>query len=686
MSRVAMKSDENSDEYDTQESDADAKMQATTATSPRMPTIQLLRSESLTQSKRLSEMHRAQKSQSLEMLTEQMSLDGKSNLASGFDPARWIVAAGFLEKRRDGRMREGWAKRFFVLGKHTLYYYLMPKTDTSGYTPLLGDERGQIKLADIQDVISGQDKDYFVLTMTVASVRKNNPSQYFGKDVSQVQLRIPSETGQLWMNAIVNARNATKGCNSPNRSMRKAPTDDSSRTIASYPSNATVTTLPGEHEPSSPITMLRPDPALHRDAHQVRYLDTIPLEESFPLSHSVPISPFLLGLLVLNAVCFAHYSRLQAQVPRWTSLIPGYVYGLANVIIIYFYWSLRGRNQDHDRIAREARFRIEVMRQEMKKQIGDDIDNDDDDEPISLTKPNHSEFVRFEEALTDEKHVAGTSTTLSTKPSMKPGCDFMMWYEAPGPSFKLRVGPNYKKTGAKAPSGDALYSCVGIDLLRSSDRIFNIASHKKIVIPAHRPDVGPTMESIRKAGIPRLFIINAQIPDKGPLMMGKAPDDPGYSLVFYFVVKAQTVNQFLECRDAKSPAAKLLYQYVHEHRTNADIRRRFKAIGMVENMKDIGFAGVGPLIDKFNGKPAIINKVAQIYDSGGDMDWFEVDISIYDFPFLAKKALSVVKDRVSELNLKAGFAIQGETDEELPECLLGGVDLCGLDFRLAKLI
>jgi hypothetical protein len=46
-----------------------------------------------------------------------------------FDPRRWVVAAGELEKRRDGKMREGWANRFFVLTTTTLFYFRLPNVD-----------------------------------------------------------------------------------------------------------------------------------------------------------------------------------------------------------------------------------------------------------------------------------------------------------------------------------------------------------------------------------------------------------------------------------------------------------------------------------------------------------------------------------------------------------------------------
>ena len=127
----------------------------------------------------------------------------------------------------------------------------------------------------------------------------------------------------------------------------------------------------------------------------------------------------------------------------------------------------------------------------------------------------------------------------------------------------------------------------------------------------------------------------------------------------------------------------MLLRYVSEHAINPDTRRRFKGMGMADNVKELGIPGVGPLIEKFNGKPFIINKVAEIFQGP---DWFEVDLSVFDFPFLARKALYSLKDRVAEISVRAGFVVQGESDEELPEILLGGAELRGMDFRLATVI
>ncbi len=64
----------------------------------------------------------------------------------------------------------------------------------------------------------------------------------------------------------------------------------------------------------------------------------------------------------------------------------------------------------------------------------------------------------------------------------------------------------------------------------------------------------------------------------------------------------------------------------------------------------------------------------------------EMDISIHQFPYVAKSGLSALRDRVPDVKLLVGFVIQGESDEELPETLLGGAEIRGMDFSKADFI
>jgi hypothetical protein len=51
-----------------------------------------------------------------------------------------ILASGALDKRRDGAVRGGWAKRLFILSTRSLHYYRKNEE-----YELFGKERGQVQ-------------------------------------------------------------------------------------------------------------------------------------------------------------------------------------------------------------------------------------------------------------------------------------------------------------------------------------------------------------------------------------------------------------------------------------------------------------------------------------------------------------------------------------------------------------
>lgn len=65
-----------------------------------------------------------------------------------------ILASGLLDKRRDGAVRGGWAKRLFILSTKSLHYYRKAEE-----FELFGKERGQV--AYCQDILGSIAKHAF---------------------------------------------------------------------------------------------------------------------------------------------------------------------------------------------------------------------------------------------------------------------------------------------------------------------------------------------------------------------------------------------------------------------------------------------------------------------------------------------------------------------------------------------
>lgn len=308
----------------------------------------------------------------------------------------------------------------------------------------------------------------------------------------------------------------------------------------------------------------------------------------------------------------------------------------------------------------------------------------------------------------------------------------LLWNSTDGEKFNLRIGPNYSRNKKKAPSGPALYDCIAADLIQSTgkNKIKHIAS--KVQLPKPR-DVDHLTEIV-SSGLPRLIILNIQIPHKAASFLGGKnyyEEDRGCSIVLVYSIKPETValaNELLkegadepqaeqtklgdmkETRRASSrllssiPNLKqisrsfrmgskhegaegetrdtlagmkaqiqLLRRYTQEASTNPDIRRRFKGMLRVENWQD--FSGIKPVLKQYNGKPAIINKLGDLYQDATKAEYLEIDIKIHEAKYVSKKGLDLFRGRTTEAFLCVGFTIQGEADEELPENICGCTSL-----------
>merc|ERR1711871_464795 len=120
---------------------------------------------------------------------------------------------------------------------------------------------------------------------------------------------------------------------------------------------------------------------------------------------------------------------------------------------------------------------------------------------------------------------------------------------------------------------------------------------------------------------------------------------------------------------------RVLQKFLRGHVTDEDQRRRFKGIGIGEDTKALGLPSMG---EKFNGKPMIVSKTGERFTGkteDGKTDFFEMDMNVHEFPFLARKTLSMVqeKDLFPKMRLHCGFVIQGEENDELPEVMCGSI-------------
>ena len=109
--------------------------------------------------------------------------------------------------------------------------------------------------------------------------------------------------------------------------------------------------------------------------------------------------------------------------------------------------------------------------------------------------------------------------------------------------------------------------------------------------------------------------------------------------------------------------------YAHD----TDVKERFKLLCKCENIKELGLGG---FIEKYNGKPALCTKSASIFVGG---DYVEIDVNLFRYAYVTKKALQHVLPRIGEMDLHAAVTLEGRDDDELPEQVLLTARICRFD-------
>lgn len=103
---------------------------------------------------------------------------------------------------------------------------------------------------------------------------------------------------------------------------------------------------------------------------------------------------------------------------------------------------------------------------------------------------------------------------------------------------------------------------------------------------------------------------------------------------------------------------------------------RSPVVPNAHNLKEIGMPG---WISNYNGKPFLIKRpgVTGFIHHHPELSCLEFDISLHPFPYLAKQGICFMKDSYfKKVLVTFGFVIEGKSEDELPECILGCMQLC----------
>ena len=234
---------------------------------------------------------------------------------------------------------------------------------------------------------------------------------------------------------------------------------------------------------------------------------------------------------------------------------------------------------------------------------------------------------------------------------------FNRWSAPKHNEFKVR-GPQYLKDKKKVPSGEFLFPARGVDLFLTDTCPQHIGTNTGI-IGGHLRDV-PT------------FLINFRL--------------PWGILIFYFEIPDRFIPWVqkghdptfdptnLPSLDSMTPGDRTLCRFLSGTQQHKD-----------DVWKIVPVVVEGPWISKqaVGGKPAIIGTkipVNYIYQpaEGDKAMYLEADVDIVASS-AARGILSVVRSGTQSLTLDLGFVVQGMQEDELPEQMMVGCRLHGLD-------
>jgi hypothetical protein len=288
---------------------------------------------------------------------------------------------------------------------------------------------------------------------------------------------------------------------------------------------------------------------------------------------------------------------------------------------------------------------------------------------LRLLRKSISNFKALVIGKEDKSSIRAAKTFPQFPDGAAIGSHLNCWSSPPSINFHVR-GPNYLKDKEKVPSDQYLFPCRGCDLFLTDTAPTNVGRNCSILGGKLR-DV-PT------------FIINYRLPWGVFLSYHEIPNR-----FLPFLRRGQGYGDLstpLPSMADMSGGERALCNFLL---SSAEEKNQvFKIIPMVVE---------GPWVVKrvVGGKPAIIGKklpITYVYQPpeeqphGGFLsEYLEADLDIVSSA-AARNILAVVRSYTQVLTIDLGFVVQGNTEEELPEQMMLGLRLHGLDPLTAELL
>ncbi|KAK7277321.1 hypothetical protein RIF29_18472 [Crotalaria pallida] len=240
-------------------------------------------------------------------------------------------------------------------------------------------------------------------------------------------------------------------------------------------------------------------------------------------------------------------------------------------------------------------------------------------------------YMDLQEVDREKNEQCNYGRTLQNDPSCTVPCSWAI----SDPSVFLIRGRTYLQDQKKVKANGTLMQMVGADWLRSDKRQDNLSG---------RPD-SIVQQCAARGGPEFFFVINIQL-----------PGSPMYSIALYYMMRTH-----LE-------ANPLLHNFVNGD--DAYRNSRFKLIPYISKGSWMVKQSVGK-------QACLLGKALELHYFRGQ-NYLEIDIDVGSST-AARGVASLVLGYLNNLVIEMAFLIQGNTQEELPEILLGTCRLNHLD-------
>lgn len=289
------------------------------------------------------------------------------------------------------------------------------------------------------------------------------------------------------------------------------------------------------------------------------------------------------------------------------------------------------------------------------------------------------------------KPIAGTTTVkvIEVEDPEITGHKLPTWLSVSSSCFEVR-SHGYLTTKKKISCPGELYECIAMDCFVSNTRVPEIAPRVRF-----GKEFNTNWKDTKKTWVsPDIFVVSLSIPTEAPTF-GKSTDDgPGATFIGYYKMKDETrrilsritatgydpitdtsdgVDE-VDVQKRITNGVRLWEKYCQVAPLDPTFQARFKLIPM-GNLEELGCPSY---ISKYSGKPVLIkrNQVTGFFYNYPTLSCMEFDISLHPFPYLFKQGVAYLKDYFERTVWTLGFVIEGRSDDELPEVVIGTMKVC----------